>query len=154
MARKVFISYRRDDSRYQARMIYHAFERVLGRESVFMDVDSISPGSNYRKILKEWVDQCDVLLALIGPGWIDAADPQTGQCRATIETTSCALRSARRSPAVFLWSLYCSTAPHARARSPARRPQSPRPTGRDCAVPHVRSDARLIRETGTAGGAQ
>jgi hypothetical protein len=81
MARKVFISYRRDDSRYQARMIYAAFERVLGREAVFMDVDSIPPGANFRKILKDWVDQCDVLLALIGPGWIDATNRETGQRR-------------------------------------------------------------------------
>ncbi|HEX5998436.1 MAG TPA: toll/interleukin-1 receptor domain-containing protein [Hyphomicrobiaceae bacterium] len=81
MPPKVFISYRRDDSRYQARMIYHKFERALGREGVFMDVDSIPPGANFRKILKDWVDQCEVLLALIGPGWIDAIDQATGQRR-------------------------------------------------------------------------
>jgi len=81
MSTKVFISYRRDDSKYQARMIYHAFERVLGRESVFMDIDSIPPGANFRNILKEWVDRCEVLLALIGPGWIDATDAKTGRRR-------------------------------------------------------------------------
>lgn len=81
MAAKVFISYRRDDSKYQAHRIYDAFERVLGRESVFMDVGSIPPGANFRKILKEWVDQCEILLALIGPGWIDATDPKTGRRR-------------------------------------------------------------------------
>jgi hypothetical protein len=69
MAGKVFISYRRDDSKYQARMIYTAFCHVLPREYVFMDVDSIPPGANFRKILKDWVDECEVLLALVGPGW-------------------------------------------------------------------------------------
>ena len=49
-------------------MIYNAFSRKVGRENVFMDVDSISPGANFRNILKVWVDQCEVLLALIGPG--------------------------------------------------------------------------------------
>jgi hypothetical protein len=77
MAAKVFISYRRDDSRYQARMIHAAFCKVIPRDHVFMDVDSIPPGSNFRKILKDWVNQCEVLLALIGPGWIDARDPKT-----------------------------------------------------------------------------
>ena len=45
MAHKVFISYRRDDSRYQARMIYAAFERVLGldRLRVFHVNDSRKP---------------------------------------------------------------------------------------------------------------
>jgi CHAT domain/TIR domain len=81
MAAKVFISYRRDDSRYQARMIYEAFSHAMSPEEVFMDIDSIPPGANFRKILRRWVDECDVLLALIGPGWIDARDPKTGQRR-------------------------------------------------------------------------
>jgi TPR repeat protein len=77
MATKVFISYRRDDSKYQARMIHAAFCQVLPRDHVFMDVDTILPGANFRKILRDWVNQCEVLLALIGPGWIDASDPKT-----------------------------------------------------------------------------
>jgi len=81
MPRKVFISYRRDDSKWQARPIHEAFCRVVSRDHVFMDIDSIPPGANFRKILKDWVDQCDVLLALIGPGWIDATDPRTGRRR-------------------------------------------------------------------------
>jgi formylglycine-generating enzyme required for sulfatase activity len=78
---RIFISYRRQDSKYQARSIYAAFAREVGRENVFMDVDSIPPGANFRKILKDWVDQCEVLLALIGPEWLDVRDPQTGQRR-------------------------------------------------------------------------
>ena len=78
---RIFISYRRQDAKYQARSIYAAFAREVGRENVFMDVDSIPPGANFRKILKDWVDRCEVLLALIGPDWIDARDLQTGQRR-------------------------------------------------------------------------
>ena len=54
---RIFISYRRQDSKYQARSIYAAFAREVGHGNVFMDVDSISPGANFRKILKDWVDQ-------------------------------------------------------------------------------------------------
>jgi hypothetical protein len=81
MRSKVFISYRRDDSKYQARMIHAAFCRVLPREHVFMDINSIPPGANFRKILKHWVNECEVLLALIGPGWINAIDPKTSSRR-------------------------------------------------------------------------
>src|SRR5262245_47295605 len=81
MTAKVFISYRRDDSRYQARMIHAAFCKAIPRDHIFIDVDSIQPGANFRKILKDRVNQCEVLLALIGPGWIDASDPQTKQRR-------------------------------------------------------------------------
>ena len=78
---RIFISYRRQDSKYQARSIHAAFAREAGAENVFMDVDSIPPGANFRKILKDWVDQCEVLLALIGPEWIDVRDSATGQRR-------------------------------------------------------------------------
>jgi hypothetical protein len=81
MATKVFISYRRKDSTYQADRIYTAFCKAIPRDHVFMDVDSIPPGANFRKILKDWVNQCEVLLALIGPGWIDASDPKTKERR-------------------------------------------------------------------------
>lgn len=81
MAPKVFVSYRRDDARYPAERIYDALRRVLGPDSVFMDVDSIPDGANFRKILKDWVGRCDILLALIGHHWIDAKDSATGHRR-------------------------------------------------------------------------
>lgn len=78
MSKKVFISYRREDSRYQAREIYEAFCRALPAGTVFMDVDSIPPGADFVSILEGWVKQCDILLALIGPGWLKSLDPRTG----------------------------------------------------------------------------
>ena len=75
---KVFISYRRDDSKYQARDIYRALTRVLPRDHVFMDIDTIVPGENFVRTLEEWVERCDIVLALIGNGWVTAADPKTG----------------------------------------------------------------------------
>ena len=81
MAGKVFISYRRDDTGHQADRIYDAFCETIQRDQVFMDVDSIPPGANFRKILKDWVAQSEVLLALIGPGWIDARDLKTKERR-------------------------------------------------------------------------
>jgi hypothetical protein len=78
---KVFISYRREDSRYQARMIHSAFCKAIPKDHVFMDIDSIPPGANFRKILKNWVGQCEILLALIGPGWLEARNSQNQQRR-------------------------------------------------------------------------
>jgi hypothetical protein len=78
MPNKVFISYRREDSRYQARRVYDAFVHALPPDTVFMDVDSIPPGADFVEILEGWVKQCDVLLALIGPNWLNSIDPRTG----------------------------------------------------------------------------
>jgi hypothetical protein len=77
MPNKVFISYRREDSQYQAGRIYEAFVRALPPDTVFMDVDSMAPGDDFVEALEGWVQRCDVLLALIGPRWIDSIDPRT-----------------------------------------------------------------------------
>ena len=39
-----------------------------------MDVDAIPLGTNFSKVLHEEVAKCGVLLAVIGPNWVDARD--------------------------------------------------------------------------------
>ena len=70
----VFISYRRGDSEGQARALSIELEELLGKECVFMDVDSIALGRDFRQVLQESLQACDVMLALIGPNWLDARD--------------------------------------------------------------------------------
>ena len=47
---------------------------------MFLDVDSISLGRDFRQALHERLETCDAFLALIGPGWLDAKD-QAGKRR-------------------------------------------------------------------------
>jgi TIR domain-containing protein len=70
----VFISYRRGDSEGQARALFIELSNVVGRQSVFMDVDSIALGRDFREALQERLASCDLMLALIGPGWLHAKD--------------------------------------------------------------------------------
>jgi hypothetical protein len=72
--RTVFLSYRRGDSEGLARALSLELVTLIGRESVFMDVDSIALGRDFRHILHERLESCDLFLALIGPGWLDAKD--------------------------------------------------------------------------------
>jgi TIR domain len=74
MAAKVFISYRRDDSAGYAGRVRDRLERELGRDLLFMDVDAIPLGTNFTKVLHDEVAKCGVLLAVIGPNWLDARD--------------------------------------------------------------------------------
>jgi hypothetical protein len=69
---KLFISYRRDDSAAVAGRIFDRLQAHFGRSSVFMDVDSIPYGTDFRKYLTDAVAQCDVLLAIIGGDWLKA----------------------------------------------------------------------------------
>jgi formylglycine-generating enzyme required for sulfatase activity len=81
MAAKVFISYRRDDARWPAREIYRALKQVLPRDHVFMDIDSIPIGVDFVEFLEGWVEQCDIMLTLIGVEWAEGVDPKTGRRR-------------------------------------------------------------------------
>ena len=72
----IFISYRRDDSIDAAGRIYDRLVEHFGGESIFMDVDSIPLGIDFRQYLQDAVSRCDVLLAVIGHGWLEARHPE------------------------------------------------------------------------------
>jgi hypothetical protein len=70
----VFVSYRRGDGGDAAgRLADHLVIR-FGAERVFMDVDAIEPGIDYVEALTRAVEACAVLIAVISPGWVTAAD--------------------------------------------------------------------------------
>lgn len=71
---KIFISYRRDDEPGFSGRIYDRLAERFGRDAVFMDVDSIPPGADFVDHLERSVAEADVVLAIIGPGWLDARD--------------------------------------------------------------------------------
>lgn len=67
---KVFISYRRDDASGFAHAIHDRLVENLPKEQVFMDVVGIEPGADFVEKLESTVNQCSVLLALIGKRWL------------------------------------------------------------------------------------
>jgi formylglycine-generating enzyme required for sulfatase activity len=68
---KIFISYRREDSEHVTGRIHDRLEPRFGRENVFLDVDTIPFGVDFREHLERAVSKCDILLAVIGDGWLD-----------------------------------------------------------------------------------
>jgi hypothetical protein len=73
---KIFISYRRDDSAPYAGRVSDQLKRHF---RVFIDVDSLEAGDHFRDAIEQYVTSCDVLIAVIGPRWMDADD--TGKRR-------------------------------------------------------------------------
>lgn len=67
---KIFISYRREDTAHAAGRIYDRLATHFRSENVFIDVDTIPPGVDFRAHVADLVQQCDVLLALIGRHWL------------------------------------------------------------------------------------
>lgn len=78
---KIFISYRREDSQHQADRLHAALARKIPKRNIFIDVDNIPVGVDFVQHLNQQVGQCGVLLALIGPDWLEVKNPQTGQRR-------------------------------------------------------------------------
>ncbi|MGM9486158.1 toll/interleukin-1 receptor domain-containing protein [Ideonella sp. YS5] len=76
----IFISYRRSDAEGQAGRLFKDLQERFGPEAVFMDVVDIEPGRDFRRVIDQQVSHCGVLLALIGPRWLEAADDK-GQRR-------------------------------------------------------------------------
>jgi len=71
---KVFISYRREDSIDVSSRIYDWLASRLPEDSVFIDVDSIQAGTDFREALAKTLDQTGVMLAVVGQKWLDVTD--------------------------------------------------------------------------------
>jgi TIR domain len=74
MTAQVFVCYRRDDSAAFAGRVQDRLAQEFGRDLLFMDVDAIPLGVNFVTALHEAVAKCEVLLAVIGPNWLEARD--------------------------------------------------------------------------------
>jgi TIR domain len=69
----IFICYRREDTAAYAGRLNDALVERFGRNSVFMDIDTIEPGVDFNDEIDRAIGHCDVLIALIGPRWLAAA---------------------------------------------------------------------------------
>jgi hypothetical protein len=70
----VFISYRRGDTTGHAGRLYDALSARVGKRHVFMDVDTIRPGTDFVEHIEQAVGSCDLALILIGHRWTTGAD--------------------------------------------------------------------------------
>lgn len=69
--RKIFFNYRRADNPDFVERIRDWFAWKYGRDSVFMDFDTIPPFTAFADFIREKVRECDLLVAIIGPQWLD-----------------------------------------------------------------------------------
>ncbi|MFB8207468.1 toll/interleukin-1 receptor domain-containing protein [Streptomyces sp. NPDC056010] len=67
----VFVNYRTGDEETAAAMIDRELARRFGRQRVFLDSNSIEPGQRFPAVLVAAIEECQVLLAVIGPRWAE-----------------------------------------------------------------------------------
>jgi hypothetical protein len=75
----IAISYRRSDSAALAGRIFDRLTMHYGKHAVFMDVDNIPVGVDFRTHIDETLRHTDILLAVMGDKWLgerDGAEPR------------------------------------------------------------------------------
>lgn len=67
---RVFINYRRSDASAHANLLYDWIRERYGEDRVFKDVDSIAPGLDFVEAIEHAIDSSEVMLVVIGKGWL------------------------------------------------------------------------------------
>jgi hypothetical protein len=71
---RIFVCYRREDTRYPAGWLFEKLAEHFGDAQVFKDIDSILLGDDFVEEITSAVGSCAVLLALIGDRWLTVID--------------------------------------------------------------------------------
>lgn len=69
---RIFLSFRKPDSRWMRDRVYRALSDRLGADEIFKSGRSIPPGADFAEILRRQAAECELMCVLIGPGWLDA----------------------------------------------------------------------------------
>ena len=133
---KIFISYRRDDSRHVSRLIHDRLAQVYGEEAVAFDVNDYPAGVDYQAHGQALIESSEVVLVVIGASWLEATDAK-GRRRLDVANdpvrheVEAALKSSARVLPIFV--------DGAKAPSEEQLPESIRALSRQNGLP-VRPD--------------
>jgi len=81
----IFISYRKNDSVWQAQSLNNYLVEEFGPESVFIDFASIRVGSDFEKEIFQTIENCNVFIPIIGNTWLDGISDEEDYVRREIE---------------------------------------------------------------------
>jgi len=73
VAKRIFISYRRDDTAAAAGRVYDRLWRLLGKPNVFFDVSAIGGGEDFANRIVTEIEASDAVLVFIGRKWLEPA---------------------------------------------------------------------------------
>ena len=76
----IFISYRRSDAAGYVGRISEKLAKKFRKRHVFRDLETIAAGTDFKSAIEDALSASSVLLAVIGPGWLEAKDAN-GQTR-------------------------------------------------------------------------
>ena len=71
---KIAVSYRRNDTRWLTPRICEHLENRFGAGNIFLDIDRIPIGADFRRHIIQTMESCDILVAVVGPRWLERDD--------------------------------------------------------------------------------
>jgi hypothetical protein len=100
MTGRIFISFRHKDSPGTARLLFERLKDIFGPDSLFIDFD-LPAGVDFVKRLQSQLSECSVLLAIIGPHWLDDRRLQRADDWVRIAIVSALARSITVIPVII-----------------------------------------------------
>ena len=76
---KIFVNYRRDDSRADSRQIVEILRKSFGPKNIFFDVASLDKGSRFDLAIDQAVARCDAMVVVIGEQWLSLQNDEGKQ---------------------------------------------------------------------------
>jgi TIR domain-containing protein len=76
--KKVFISYRREDTAAAAGRVYDRLSRLLSKPNVFFDVSTIGGGEDFAEKIASEIGKSDAALVFIGDKWLEQGPSGAG----------------------------------------------------------------------------
>jgi TIR domain len=73
--KRVFISYRREDTAAAAGRVYDRLARLLTKANVFFDVSTIGGGEDFAQRIASEIGRSDAALVFIGDKWLEQVPP-------------------------------------------------------------------------------
>lgn len=123
MAKKVFISYRREDTGPAAGRVYDRLSRLLSKSNLFFDVNTIGGGEDFVRRIESEIERSDAALVFIGDKWLEPAPPSgKGRIWDPDDYVRAELRAALARPMLVLPILVAG----ARMPKPAQLPEDVR----------------------------
>ena len=68
---RIFISYRRDDAAGEAGRLADHLQKRFGADRVFLDIETIEPGTDFVQVLQRSLKETAAVLVVIGRQWVD-----------------------------------------------------------------------------------
>ena len=74
MAKKIFLSYRRDDSSGYTELLFSKLAGHYGQPAVFRDIHAIHPADRFREVIQASLSECAIVFVVMSKQWTNITD--------------------------------------------------------------------------------